>query len=81
MSDERDELREHLNIEVGKSKKCERGRLEMQYDLMVAVRGLEKAEGELRACSSRNEALDVCVYPAVVPSIMENQPFFFYLRC
>ena len=62
METEKNELSQRLESEAKKIEKGDSRNLKTQLELSVAMRDLEQANSELRACLRRNDALNVCYY-------------------
>lgn len=62
METEKSELNHRLNFEARQIEICQNEILRHQFELTVAMRDLEKANSDLRACSRKNDALDVCLF-------------------
>lgn len=59
METEKSELDHRLNLGTRQIEICQNANLRQQFQLTVAGRDLEKANSDLRACSRKNDALNV----------------------
>ena len=62
METEKSELNHRVNLGARQIEICQNANLKQQSQLTVAVRDLEKANLDLRACSRKNDALNVRIF-------------------
>ena len=62
METEKSELNHRVNLGARQIEICRNANLKQQSQLTVAVRDLEKANLDLRACSRKNDALNVRIF-------------------